>query len=616
MIGMKDERIRDILAFIEKNYRKQISLEEIAKQQYLSLYYLSRYFKQEVGVSFSQYVKQVRLKAAVHELLYTEYTIIQVALNSGFSNAKAFNKAFKETYQQTPAEYRSLHKKQSADIEEVHHVSDQYTLLTSPNFLIEISKYISSSGRNSTSMEPAVSAIHIDIPQEPNFVLEKAHRLLVIGQLEYALHEEVQAELQLIQELLQFEYVYFTNLFSPTFTITNPQLQIGGDFYHINVLFSRFQKLGLVPFIRVEFEKEVESSSNYVQLLAEFLQQSVHYFGSDFVGKWQFELAFTEWGGVSRAFYQDFYQTVKKWTSSAKVGLHVPFSLETGITAPVKDFLKQFSNQCELICFTCNPNEQVDFTDMNNSIFEGVKDFLKKSCIDLREKLQSVGLSDSPVYLTNWNTLYGNTVDLSGRFFRSSLIFKDMFDMMKEISGLGFWIDTHSLEKNNQRYEHISMNGIALLYYYQLKRPAFFNIQLMAKMNPQILAEGEGFVLTKGDQGYQLAIYNTSYVNPSYSVESFFLDSLTKEKRFVISGLPRGSYQIRKHILDRNNGAFYMNLVNFQRGDINDRETITFLKQRTYPELQIYEEHIDSHLYLQSTLTLNAFHLFEIKPLG
>lgn len=135
-------------------------------------------------------------------------------------------------------------------------------------------------------------------------------------------------------------------------------------------------------------------------------------------------------------------------------------------------------------------------------------------------------------------------------------------------------------------------------------------------MNPQILAEGEGFVLTKGDQGYQLAIYNTSYVNPSYSVESFFLDSLTKEKRFVISGLPRGSYQIRKHILDRNNGAFYMNLVNFQRGDINDRETITFLKQRTYPELQIYEEHIDSHLYLQSTLTLNAFHLFEIKPLG
>jgi YesN/AraC family two-component response regulator len=57
-IELKDDRIRDILTFIEKNYRKQMSLEEIAKRQYLSLYYLSRYFKQAVGVSFSQYVKQ------------------------------------------------------------------------------------------------------------------------------------------------------------------------------------------------------------------------------------------------------------------------------------------------------------------------------------------------------------------------------------------------------------------------------------------------------------------------------------------------------------------------------------------------------------------------------
>lgn len=235
-------------------------------------------------------------------------------------------------------------------------------------------------------------------------------------------------------------------------------------------------------------------------------------------------------GETAGTFYRNFYETVKKWSSAAKVGLHVPFSLETGITAPVTAFLKQFANECELVCFTCNPNEQVDFTDMNNSIFEDVKDFLMKSCIDLKAKLQSVGLTDSPIYLTNWNTLYGNTVDLSGSFFRSSLIFKDMFNVMKIISGLGFWIDTHSLEINNWKYEHIAMNGIALLYYYQLKRPAFFNIQLMAKMNDQILAEGEGFVLTKGDQGYQLAIYNTSYVNPSYSVESFFLSSLTKEK--------------------------------------------------------------------------------------
>jgi beta-xylosidase/AraC-like DNA-binding protein len=610
---MKDERIRDILTFIEKNYRKQMSFEEIAKRQYLSLYYLSRYFKQAVGVSFSQYVKQIRLKSAVHELLYTDHNIMKVSLNNGFPNVKAFNKAFKEMYNQTPAEYRGLHKKEP--FQEVNNISEQYTLVNSPHFLIELSKYISQKDQSVKVKESGVSAVHINLPQEPVLVRDKAKRLLVIGQLEYALNEEVQAELKLIQEQLHFEYAYFTNLFSKTFTTIDPLLQIGGPYYKIDALFNEFQRLGLIPFISVEIEKEVVSCPDYIKMLDEFLQHAVSYFGDAFVGKWQFELVFSEWDQTARTFYQQYFHTVKKRASTAKVGVQVPFSLEKGLSVPVTEFLKQM-DQIDLVCFSCNPNEQVDFTDMDNSSFKGVKDYIKKSCIELKAKLLSAGLAGTPIYLTNWNTLYGNTVNLSGTFFRSALIFKDMLDVIKEISGLGFWIDTHSLEKSNMDNENIAMNGIALLYYYQIKRPAFFNMQLIAKIGLEILAEGEDFVLTKGKQGYQLAIYNNSYVNPTYSVESFFLRSLTKEKKIMISGLPSGIYQIRKHILDRNNGAFYFNWLNLNQQYIYDQEIITYLKQRAYPDLQIYEENIDSDLFLQSTLTLNAIHLFEIKPLG
>lgn len=613
---MKDDRIREILAFIEKNYRKPISLEEIAKQRYLSLYYLSRYFKQEVGISFSQYVKNVRLKSAVYELLYTGHNITQISLNNGFPNVKAFNKAFKEIYQQTPTEYRSLHKVEPMDVEEVKHETEQYTLLQSPNFLMEISKYISGNEKGTTLMEPAASAVYVDLPPEPIFIKEKALKLLVIGQLEYALHEEVQADLKLIQEELGFEYIYFTNLFSDSFAMTTPLYQIGGQFYQMDALFSRFQQLGLVPFIRVEVEKEVASSSEYLKKLGEFLQHSLSYFGSAFVGKWRFELVFPEWGEPAKSFYQDFYQTVKEWASAAKVGLHVPFSLGKGIPVPAADFLNQISDRCELVCFTCNPNEEVDFTDMNNHTFEGVKNYVKKACSRLKESLLFAGLEEVPIFLTEWNTLYGNTMDLSGTFFRSALIFKEMLDAMKEISGLGFWIDTHSLEKNNLDQEHIAMNGIALLYYYQIKRPAYFNFQLMEKMALRILAEGEDFVMAMGENGYQLAVYNPSYINPSYSVESFFLHSIAKEKKIVISGLPPGRYQIRKHILDQNNGEFYINWINLQHQDIYDQEVISFIKQGTHPDLQIYEKKVEEELYLQSTLTFNAFHLFEIKPLS
>ncbi|MED1470084.1 helix-turn-helix domain-containing protein [Bacillus salipaludis] len=613
---MKDERIREILAFIEKNYRKPISLKEIAKEQYLSLYYLSRYFKQEVGVSFSQYLKNVRLKSAVQELLYTGYNITQISENCGFPNVKAFNMAFKEIYQQTPTEYRSLHRVEPMDVEEVKHETEQYTLLQSPNFLMEISKYISGNEKSTTPMEPAATVVHVELPQEPIFIREKALKLLVIGKLEYALHEEVKAALMLIQEELGFEYIYFTDLFSDSFAMTTPLYQIGGQFYQVDALFSLFQQLGLVPFIRVEVEKEVGSSSEYLKKLDEFLQHCISYFGSDFVGKWRFELVFTECGETAKSFYQDFYQTVKKRAPAAKIGLHMPFSLRKTISVPAAEFLKQISDRCELICFTCNPNEEVDFTDMDNLSFEGLKNYVKKEISKLKESLASVGLEEIPIFLTDWNTLYGNTMDLSGIFFRSALIFKEMLDAMKEISGLGFWIDTHSLEKNNLDQDHIAMNGIALLYYYQIKRPAYFNLQLMAKMTLRILAESPDFVMAMGENGYQLAVYNPSYINPSYSVESFFLHSITKEKKVVISGLPPGRYQIRKHILDQNNGEFYINWINLQHQDIYDQEIISFIKQGTHPDLQIYEEKVESELNLQSTLTFNAFHLFEIKPLS
>jgi beta-xylosidase/AraC-like DNA-binding protein len=613
---MKDERIKEILAFIQKNYRKPISLEEIAKQLYLSLYYLSRYFKQEVGVSFSQYVKNVRLKSAVHELLYTGHNITQISLNNGFPNVKAFNKAFKEMYQQTPTEYRSLHKVEPMDVEEVRHETQQYTLLQSPSLLMEISKYISGNEKSTTLMEPAASTVHVDLPQEPIFIREKTLKVLVIGQLEYALNEEVQADLKLIQEELGFDYIYFTNLFTDSFAMTTPLYQIGGQFYQMDTLFNRFRQLGLIPFIRVEVEKEVASGSEYLKKLDEFLQHSVSYFGSGFVGKWQFELVFPEWSETAKSFYQDFYLTVKKWASEAKIGLHVPFSLGKSIPDPAADFLNEISDCCELVCFTCNPNEEVDFTDMNNRTFEGVKNYLKNACSTLKKSLSSAGLEKVPIFLTDWNTLYGNTMDLSGTFFRSALIFKGMLDAMKEISGLGFWIDTHSLERNNLDQDHIAMNGIALLYYYQIKRPAYFNLQLMAKMTLRILAEGVDFVMAKGENGYQLAVYNPAYINPSYSVESFFLQSITMERKVVISGLPPGRYQIRKHILDQNNGEFYINWINLQHQDIYDPEIISFIKQGTHPDLKIYEEKVEAELYLQSTLTLNAFHLFEIRPLS
>lgn len=56
-----DYRLAQMIEYLEKNYYQAITLEEMAKKFYLSSAYLSRYFKQKMGMGFSRYLMNIRL---------------------------------------------------------------------------------------------------------------------------------------------------------------------------------------------------------------------------------------------------------------------------------------------------------------------------------------------------------------------------------------------------------------------------------------------------------------------------------------------------------------------------------------------------------------------------
>jgi AraC-like DNA-binding protein len=61
-------------------------------------------------MGMKEYLTYIRLKHAAMELLSTNHTITDVALNSGFSNSNYFKDAFKKTYNVSPREYRASRK--------------------------------------------------------------------------------------------------------------------------------------------------------------------------------------------------------------------------------------------------------------------------------------------------------------------------------------------------------------------------------------------------------------------------------------------------------------------------------------------------------------------------
>ena len=103
----RTERLVSVTDFIDSNFRRKLLLEEVAEREGLSLYHLSHLFRNTLGISFQEYVKQKRFEYACRLIASTDMTILDISLDSGFSDVRYLNNMFRKEYGCSPSEYRA-----------------------------------------------------------------------------------------------------------------------------------------------------------------------------------------------------------------------------------------------------------------------------------------------------------------------------------------------------------------------------------------------------------------------------------------------------------------------------------------------------------------------------
>lgn len=102
--------VEDSLKFIEKNYNKNLSLDEISEEIAVSKNYFCYMFKREVGMSLWNYLTQIRIRHAKKLLEETDMKTYEIAFQVGYDNPSYFSKIFKKLESVTPNEYREKKK--------------------------------------------------------------------------------------------------------------------------------------------------------------------------------------------------------------------------------------------------------------------------------------------------------------------------------------------------------------------------------------------------------------------------------------------------------------------------------------------------------------------------
>jgi two-component system, response regulator YesN len=102
--------IKKMLSIVKEHYKDGISLDEIATRLNITPEYLGSLFNKEVGVNFSSYLKDFRIKKAKELLIGTDLKTYEIAVNVGYQDPKYFCRVFKEATGLTPGDYQKAYK--------------------------------------------------------------------------------------------------------------------------------------------------------------------------------------------------------------------------------------------------------------------------------------------------------------------------------------------------------------------------------------------------------------------------------------------------------------------------------------------------------------------------
>ena len=105
-ISEQDTRVQDILNYLDTNYNKRITIQDMADLTFMTKSSFCKYFKNLFTKTFTQYLNEFRIKYVCQELTDSDKSVTSIALDCGYENMSYFHRQFKGIKRTTPSEYR------------------------------------------------------------------------------------------------------------------------------------------------------------------------------------------------------------------------------------------------------------------------------------------------------------------------------------------------------------------------------------------------------------------------------------------------------------------------------------------------------------------------------
>jgi xylan 1,4-beta-xylosidase len=549
-------------------------------------------------------------------------------MNNGFASSKPFTALFKKTYGQTPKSYKlrklGRHTDDSAPRETSHPWRRQPFALGGSLGRDDLLKYVAMydihhHGYRASAPAPIpVSLRPLCLPsgapckgeQRPS-PLSLPGKIFKIGRLSEALDEKFRDQLITAQKKLRGDYIYFHGVFEDGM-IPCPEGSLFKG-YDYGRLFSFFWEIGLTPFVRLDLSaapQDMEPSiTNFMSAMSENRPLSC----------WRKEIRFeVAHSGAMEAssFLAGFHEirrTLKAFSPSVGVGFHAHSSTHPEEWAGLREKLAGCKGAgCpDFLSLTIDPALEAS---RGESSYGSIKNYGATQVERVKNACAENGVAVPELYVTEWNTLSGRTPMESTAFFRAALIASELLSYGENVSAVAYWLNSQSKELLTGRVDN---SALALFFYGRAKRPPYYLLHLMDKLGNAAACRNERLVVTSAGPGeYAALVANPCYFDPLYSVEEAYvaMESVRVEAR--LTDIPKGRYRFKAFIFEKKHSSAFDRWSKVGYPNLNDEDATDYLEHAILPELNIFEDDIDSSYTLSPELGYNGVALYLFRKIG
>ena len=619
--------IQAALSYIHENYRSAIGLTDAAASVGMSSQYFSRLFKQKMGTGFLEYLNGLRLDNAVRELLRTDESILKIAVNNGFACSKPFTILFKKIYGQTPRSYRLNEKSARGNNPQK---GDPFAGIKTYKRagcegLGDLLKYVAlydihHSARVKSSESMSFSLLPFSptpaLPSAIKTLLSLPRKMFKIGKLAEALDDRIQDQLKIAQKKLHGDYIYFQGIFEDGIPPRRGDSYFKG--YDYGRLFIFFMNLGLTPFVRVDLSSAPQVMEPAVSDFMSALLENM------LLLRWEkqmrFEVVHSGTMEVSTfvARFCELYRALKAFSPRMGVGFHSIASSRPAEWARLQENVtgcKEAGCPPDFLSITIDPALEQDSAAFISS-FGSVRTYGASQIGKVRRVAAECGITLSELYVTEWNTLSGRTPIESSTFFRAALIAADLLSYGDSVSAVAYWLNTRSKELLTGKIDN---RVLALFLVGRVKRPPYYLLCMMNKLgNAACRSEKseKAVVTATGPNEYAVLVFNPCYFDPRYSVEDAYVAIESVRIEVHLADIPKGRYRFKVFFFEKRHSSVFDRWSKLGFLNLNDEDAADYLERAALPELNIFEEDLDSDYTLAPELGYNGVALYVFRKIS